>query len=89
MNLEARESFIVTNQSFHKDASDGFQMNMAKSQFDLDLEYRNLSNDQKIKDSHGRINKCVENLDDLLDKMMQKQELDFLAAYRGHMLRVQ
>lgn len=63
-------------------------MNAPRSQFDLDMEFRNLANDKKIKDSHARINKCVENMDELLDKMLQKQEIDFLSAYRGHMLKV-
>jgi len=47
-----------------------------------------MTNDMKIKDSHVKINKCVENLDELLDRMLQKQEIDFLGAYRGHMQRV-
>jgi hypothetical protein len=44
---------------------------------------------EKIPYLYGLLNKSVRKVDILIEGMMQKHEADFIAAYRGHMLRVQ
>lgn len=41
------------------------------------------------KEIHSQINQVLENFDEHIDNILERNEKDFLAAYRGHMVKVQ
>lgn len=44
---------------------------------------------KSYKDIHGKIHTVLDNFDEHLDNILERNEKDFLTAYRGHMLKVQ
>jgi hypothetical protein len=58
------------------------QESVDASNLEFQQHYRNLSAPEKVVYLNDQINKSVINMDKLIDGMLQKQEVDFISAYR-------
>ncbi|CDW84646.1 UNKNOWN [Stylonychia lemnae] len=80
------------NQAFITGLSSSKEPGSVRDQFDM-MQYsqinQELSGQEKLKLAYDGIMKEIENMDEYIDNILQKQEIDFLSAYRGHMMKVQ
>jgi hypothetical protein len=63
--------------------------NKFNSRFDDKMEKTVAEVQERINDTQVKIDGEIEGLDEKLDKVLEKNEKDFLTAYRFHMLKVQ
>ena len=62
---------------------------MTNKSFDDQVEKNVAETQERIGNLSIFIDDTIENLDEKLDKVLEKNEKDFLTAYRFHMLKVQ
>ena len=80
-----RYNFILFNVDSFRTSMSGNKFN---SRFDDKMEKTVAEVQERINDTQVKIDGEIEGLDEKLDKVLEKNEKDFLTAYRFHMLKV-